>query len=466
MTTIRNNAAAPSLSSSTNPVLVTGSDGSGSSQTGASPFAALLQQHVGSEAVRPRAASPQAQPERAPSPKESAHGKAAREAEEPNNRQAVNQSMDKPASKTEGKAASKSGSKTPDKSGKTDKTAKAAEQSAQADQTSPADASEGASATTDPLAAWLAAMHGNAAAPAQVAATDATGAAGAATSHALTGLRGAPSEGLALEGRTGATLPRADAKADPAGFAALLATPGRAGDAADGNALGLAAVRMLNSGADQSQSATQMLAQQTQLVAEQTTALQGAAPIDSLDASAQAAALASLTSASAARTHTPLAPTVAAPVGSPGFANELADQVQVLVSKASLDAAAGSVHEARLNLNPVEMGPISIRIALDGNQAQVDFAAASGATRQALEDSMPALASALNGAGLTLSGGGVSQEFSQAQQEQAQQAASNGSRSSFTRSASGDDGQGAVQDITTSAANWVRRPEGHLDLYA
>lgn len=65
------------------------------------------------------------------------------------------------------------------------------------------------------------------------------------------------------------------------------------------------------------------------------------------------------------------------------------------------------VHEARLQLHPAELGPISVQIALDGAAAHIDFHAQHALTRQAIEASLPALASALREAGLTLAGGGV-----------------------------------------------------------
>jgi flagellar hook-length control protein FliK len=53
------------------------------------------------------------------------------------------------------------------------------------------------------------------------------------------------------------------------------------------------------------------------------------------------------------------------------------------------------------------MGPITVQIVLDGMAAQVHLAAEQPLTRQALEQAMPVLASALREGGLTLSGGGV-----------------------------------------------------------
>ena len=89
------------------------------------------------------------------------------------------------------------------------------------------------------------------------------------------------------------------------------------------------------------------------------------------------------------------------PVNSPEFQESLGVQVSVL--------ARDGVEHAELHLNPAEMGPISVRIALEGNQAQINFGADSAATRALIEAGLPELATALREAGLTLSGGGVSQ---------------------------------------------------------
>jgi len=93
------------------------------------------------------------------------------------------------------------------------------------------------------------------------------------------------------------------------------------------------------------------------------------------------------------------------PVDSPQFAGALGVQVSVL--------ARGGVQHAELHLNPAEMGPVSIRIELDGSEAQVQFGADLAETRQAIERGLPELASALRDAGFTLSGGGVSQHAGQ-----------------------------------------------------
>lgn len=65
------------------------------------------------------------------------------------------------------------------------------------------------------------------------------------------------------------------------------------------------------------------------------------------------------------------------------------------------------VEQARVHLNPVDMGPVSLQLSLDGLQVRVDMTAEVAATRQVLEQALPSLAGALREAGFTLSGGGV-----------------------------------------------------------
>ena len=92
------------------------------------------------------------------------------------------------------------------------------------------------------------------------------------------------------------------------------------------------------------------------------------------------------------------------PVNAPSFAQDLGLQISLLTRD--------GIQKAELHLNPSDMGPISVQIAMDGNQARVDFGADVAATRQAIEAGIPELASALRDAGFTLTGGGVSQQSS------------------------------------------------------
>ena len=97
---------------------------------------------------------------------------------------------------------------------------------------------------------------------------------------------------------------------------------------------------------------------------------------------------------------TPFAAHLAAAVNSPAFAPALATQVNWLVQE--------GLQLARLTLHPAEMGPVAVKIVLDGTLARIDFSAAIASTRAAIEASLPTLAAALHDSGLTLAGGGVS----------------------------------------------------------
>ena len=106
---------------------------------------------------------------------------------------------------------------------------------------------------------------------------------------------------------------------------------------------------------------------------------------------------ASSNSAAAATVDTSVSQDIRRPEFVPAFSARIATLVQE------------GVELARVHLNPVEMGPVTLQLSLDGQQVRVDMAAEVAATRQVLEQALPSLAGALREAGFTLSGGGVSQ---------------------------------------------------------
>jgi flagellar hook-length control protein FliK len=148
----------------------------------------------------------------------------------------------------------------------------------------------------------------------------------------------------------------------------------------------------------------------------------------------------------------PVSVNVPTPVTSPEFPETLGVQVSML--------ARDGVQQAELHLNPADMGPISVQIALEGTRAQVDFGADSLATRQIIESGLPELASALRDAGFTLAGGGVSQHAASQQgqggREDGRQNGSNGSR----RIAGPAEIAAPVRRAT------VKMSQGGVDLYA
>lgn len=143
---------------------------------------------------------------------------------------------------------------------------------------------------------------------------------------------------------------------------------------------------------------------------------------------------------------------LATPVDAPDFPQALATQISYIVRD--------GVQQAQLHLNPAEMGPVSVQIALHGQQAQVDFAAASSATRAAIESSLSDLAASLQSAGFTLTGGGVSQHPQQQGQASGQPPAEAG----LARGQGGRDEAGAPTGH--AAAPPRARTAGGLDLYA
>lgn len=118
---------------------------------------------------------------------------------------------------------------------------------------------------------------------------------------------------------------------------------------------------------------------------------------------AAAAALAAAPAPATTATANPAAVAVTLPLApdSPEFGRAFGVQVSVL--------ARDGVQQAELHLNPAETGPVSVQIVLEGTQARIEFGADAAPTRQAIEQSLPELAAALREAGLTLSGGGVSE---------------------------------------------------------
>jgi len=134
------------------------------------------------------------------------------------------------------------------------------------------------------------------------------------------------------------------------------------------------------------------------------------------------------------------------------FAPEMAARLSVL--------AAEGVQEARLHLNPAEMGPVAVTIVVDGQKAQISFHAEQADTRKVLENSLPDLATSLRESGLTLSGGGVFQQSNGQRQDQP----SNADRSAMAQGKTlAEDGQPRVE---ARSALPQRISRGVLDTYA
>ncbi|MBI5721665.1 MAG: flagellar hook-length control protein FliK [Burkholderiales bacterium] len=178
---------------------------------------------------------------------------------------------------------------------------------------------------------------------------------------------------------------------------------------------------------------------------------------DHLPPGALAGALGTVQAAAAADAAMPEARLAATP-GSEAFARELGAQLSIFVRE--------GVQQARLHLNPQELGPVLVRIQLEGAAAQVHMAAELQPTRQALEQALPALAGQLSEAGITLTGGGVFERPPQG--FGAGEGDSGGPTSRGDPSGQRDGGAGTAAAGTAAAATppgWSR-PRGIVDLIA
>jgi flagellar hook-length control protein FliK len=156
---------------------------------------------------------------------------------------------------------------------------------------------------------------------------------------------------------------------------------------------------------------------------------------------------------------------VPAQPGTPLFALQTSQQISLF--------AAGGVETAQLHLNPAHMGPVSVQIQLEGTLAQVHLASENAATRQALEQALPQLASELRDNGLTLAGGGVFEHARQDEQraggqeanQQGAGAASQG-RNAHNGKGNVDGGAGAESASSATGGAATRRTRSVVDLIA
>ena len=90
----------------------------------------------------------------------------------------------------------------------------------------------------------------------------------------------------------------------------------------------------------------------------------------------------------------PVAAHVAAPVGTPGFAQDFASRIVLL--------AQNGTHSAQLSLHPVELGPVSVSIQMNGQAATLALVAHHEATRDAMQQALPRLQEMFQQNGLQL----------------------------------------------------------------
>jgi len=100
------------------------------------------------------------------------------------------------------------------------------------------------------------------------------------------------------------------------------------------------------------------------------------------------------------------AASIAVPVGAEGWDQALGQQVVWMVSQKN--------STAEIHVNPPDLGPLSVTVAVNNNTASTTFVAAHAATRDAIADAMPRLKEMLAESGIALGQVTVSAEsFSQ-----------------------------------------------------
>lgn len=154
----------------------------------------------------------------------------------------------------------------------------------------------------------------------------------------------------------------------------------------------------------------------------------------------------------AARTEAPVPMQITLPLQDPNWAQAAGQRVLWMVKN--------ETQSAELRINPPDLGPVEMRVTLNGNdQASVSFASPHAAVRDALEAAFPRLRDMLGANGLTLADVNVSaQTFA----EQRQSPDYRGGVYTGQREGSGDLPGEAAQ----SQAQPVRTGAGLLDLYA
>ena len=154
----------------------------------------------------------------------------------------------------------------------------------------------------------------------------------------------------------------------------------------------------------------------------------------------------------------PAQATLPMPPHSPAFAPALGHQIDVWMK--------GGVQHAEVQLSPQDLGPIRVRIEMEGAHARVQMSADVQSTRDALQQAMPQLSEQLGQVGLSLSGGGVSDQpaFQQAQAQAQGQGAGTGGPG---RQGGGQpSGTSHGDDLAAAAVRRTIQPRGLLDTYA
>ncbi len=141
-------------------------------------------------------------------------------------------------------------------------------------------------------------------------------------------------------------------------------------------------------------------------------------------------------------------------VGSSPWQQELGMQLVQLTQRGG--------HQMELQLNPKDLGPLTISLTLDHHNAQAQFFAAHAVVRDAVQQAIPELRAALAGQGIALGQAMVGQQ-------QQQQAGTGDFANSSARGTPASSGRHVIEGVTPTAAPRVAvriAPGAGVDLYA
>jgi flagellar hook-length control protein FliK len=167
----------------------------------------------------------------------------------------------------------------------------------------------------------------------------------------------------------------------------------------------------------------------------------GAAALQQLNA-ATASSTSDSTPAATLRVHTP--------VDSADFPQAVTDRVSFAVDN--------NWSSTKLQVNPPQLGPIDLQIAVQGDHAQVMMSTHSAVTREALESSLPKLKEMLSSQGFTQVSVDISQRSFQDRSAFSQPY-------TWTKSSSGAASVAAAAPVSAPSSA-ARRSVGVLDAYA
>ncbi|MBT2774228.1 flagellar hook-length control protein FliK [Halomonas sp. ISL-60] len=156
-----------------------------------------------------------------------------------------------------------------------------------------------------------------------------------------------------------------------------------------------------------------------------------------------------------APTATPTAATLATPVMSPAWSQQLSQQLVQITQR-------GGEQHIQMQLNPAELGPLSISLKFGEQGAQAHFLSAHAQVRQVLEQAIPQLREALAEQGISLGETSVGEQRDPNAQAFAQSGGKKGAEVDSDNGEIGSDETHNNQSIGSSLLTL----DGRVDLYA